>query len=210
MAVRHGSNNTTNFYDTSTSDLSSLTLVNSSPITITATGNTTVTPSGFRYYHLLFTPVNSGTSTLSVVLSFNYKNYSPVCGLDLSTGFISSVCVPTYLVKNINGITTTNNVITLNLSNLHDCTITTPSNKQLLQYNGTDWVNVSILPTSTIVGISDTETLTNKTIDSTTNTISADKLHSATSTIVLNTATAPTSGQVLTASSSTAESWVTP
>ena len=70
----YGSNNINNFYDTSTSDLSSLALVNSSPITITATGNTTVTPSGSRYYHLLFTPVNSGTSTLSVVLSFNYKN----------------------------------------------------------------------------------------------------------------------------------------
>ena len=114
---------------------------------------------------MLFAPVNSGTSTLSVVLSFNYKNYSPVCGLDGTTGFISSVCVPNYLIKNINGLTTTNNDITLNLSNMNDCTITTPSNNQLLQYNGSDWVNVSILPASTIVGISDTQTLTNKTTD---------------------------------------------
>jgi len=207
----YGSNNITNFYETSTSDLSSLTLINYSPITISATGFTTVTPStAFRYYHLLFTPVNSGTSTLTVVLAFNYKNYSPVSRLDLSTGFISSVCVPNYLIKNINGITTTNNDVTLKLSNLNDCTVTTPSNNQLLQYNGSDWVNVSILPTSTVVGISDTQTLTNKTIDSTTNTITADKLHSATTDIVLNTATAPTAGQVLTASSSTAASWVTP
>ena len=68
----YGSNNITNFYDTSTFDLSSLTLINSSPITITATGNTTVTPlSSFRHYHLLSTPVNIGTSTLTVSLDFN-------------------------------------------------------------------------------------------------------------------------------------------
>jgi hypothetical protein len=144
----YGSNNTTNFYDTSTSDLSSLTLVNSSPITITATGNTTVTPSGFRYYHLLFTPVNSGTSTLTVVLSFNYKNYSPVCGLDLTTGYIATSTVPNYLVKSINGITTTNNAITLDLSNLNDCAITTSTlaNNQGLIYNSSTstWVNQQI------------------------------------------------------------------
>ena len=129
----YGSNNITNFYDTSTSDLSSLTLINSSPITIAAPGNTTATPStAFRYYHLLFTPVNSGTSTLTVALAFNYKNYSPVCGLDLSTGFISSVCVPNYLIKNVNGVTTTNNNILIYFSNMNDCTITTPSNNQAL------------------------------------------------------------------------------
>ena len=60
------------------------------------------------------------------------------------------------------------------MSNLHDCTRTTPSNNQLLQYNGSDWVNVSILPSSTIVGISDTQTLTNITLTSTTNTIPAN------------------------------------
>ena len=127
--------NITSFYDTSTSDLSSLTLINSSPITITATGSTTVTPSGFRYYSLLFTPVNSGTSTLSVVLSFNYKNYSPVCGLDLSTGYISSSTIPNTLIKTINRLGALNNDLILSLSNLHDCAIITPSNNQVLSYN---------------------------------------------------------------------------
>ena len=103
-----------------------------------------------------------------------------MCGLDLTTGYISSSTIPNTLVKTINSLGTLNNDLILSLSNLHDCTITTPSNNQLLQYNGSDWVNVSILPASTIVGISDTQTLTNKTIDSTTNTITADKLHSAT------------------------------
>ena len=91
-----------------------------------------------------------------------------------------------------------------------DCTITSPSSNQLLQYNGTKWVNGTILPSSTIVGISDTQTLTNKTIDSTTNTVTADKLHSATSTISIVGASAPTAGQRLTASSSTSASWVSP
>ena len=39
--------------------------------------------------------------------------------------------------------------------------MTSPSSNQLLQYNGSKWVNVSIFPASTIVGISDTQTLTN-------------------------------------------------
>ena len=60
-----------------------------------------------------------------------------------------------------------------------------------------------------VVGTSDTQTLTNKTLDSTTNTISADKLHSATSTIVINNASAPTNGQVLTATSATSANWQT-
>jgi len=152
----YGSNNTTNFYDTSTSDLSSLTLVNSSPITITATGNTTVTPSGFRYYHLLFTPVNSGTSTLSVVLSFNYKNYSPVFGLDGTIGFISNSAIPISLIKQVNSKTTTNNTITLNVEDLNDVSsLTTPVNNlisgQILQYSTTtnNWIpilNTNLVP----------------------------------------------------------------
>lgn len=57
---------------------------------------------------------------------------------------------------------------------------------------------------------SGTQTLTNKTLDSTTNVVAADKLHSATTTIVINTATAPTAGQVLTATSGTTANWQTP
>ena len=60
------------------------------------------------------------------------------------------------------------------------------------------------------MGISDTQVLTNKTLDSTTNTIAADKLHSATTTVTVSGATAPTAGQVLTATSSIAANWQTP
>ena len=105
---------------------------------------------------MLFTPVNSGTSTLTVVLSFKYKNYNHVCGLDLSTGFISSSTVPNYLIKNINGITTTNNNVTLNFENLNDVSsLTTPVNNlvsgQIMQYSTTtnNWVpvlNTNLIP----------------------------------------------------------------
>ena len=54
------------------------------------------------------------------------------------------------------------------------------------------------------------QTLTDKIIDSTTNTVTADNLHSATTTIDVSSATAPVSGQVLTATSPTAATWVTP
>ena len=64
--------------------------------------------------------------------------------------------------------------------------------------------------TGAVVGTTNTQSLTNKTIDSTTNTITADKLHCATTTITVSGATAPSSGQVLTATSSTGANWQTP
>ena len=60
-----------------------------------------------------------------------------------------------------------------------------------------------------VVGTSDTQSLTNKTLDDSTNTITADKLHSATTTISLSSATAPTHYQGLIATGSTGASWQT-
>lgn len=55
-----------------------------------------------------------------------------------------------------------------------------------------------------------TNVLTDKTIDSTTNTVSADNLHSATTKVNVSSAVAPTANQVLTASSGTVAIWKTP
>ncbi len=55
-----------------------------------------------------------------------------------------------------------------------------------------------------------TQTLTNKTIDSTTNTVTADKLRTATTVVNVNSSAAPTAGQVLTATNSTTANWQTP
>ena len=62
---------------------------------------------------------------------------------------------------------------------------------------------------TTIVGTDVSQTLTNKTLDDTTNTITCDKIRTATGTVTISSATAPSSGQVLTASSSTSASWQT-
>jgi hypothetical protein len=58
-----------------------------------------------------------------------------------------------------------------------------------------------------IVGTTDSQTLTNKTITATSNNVVAKGLHSATTTISVSSATAPSSGQVLTATSSTTATW---
>ena len=85
-------------------------------------------------------------------------------------------------------------------------TLTTPTIAQITN-SGT-----LTLPTSTdtLVGRATTDTLTNKTITSTTNDIAANSLKSATGIVTVSSATAPTSGQILTATSSTAANWQTP
>jgi hypothetical protein len=54
------------------------------------------------------------------------------------------------------------------------------------------------------------QTLTNKTITATSNNVNAKGLITATTTVAIGAATAPTSGQVLTATSSTSATWQTP
>ena len=64
--------------------------------------------------------------------------------------------------------------------------------------------------TTTLIGTNTTNTLTNKTITDTTNNVTASGLRTATTTVAISTATAPTSGQILTATSSTAATWQNP
>ena len=61
-----------------------------------------------------------------------------------------------------------------------------------------------------IVGDTNTQTLTNKTLIDSTNNIMAKSLKSATTTIDVSSATAPSNGQVLMATSSTTATWQTP
>jgi len=65
-------------------------------------------------------------------------------------------------------------------------------------------------PTGAVVGTTDTQTLTNKTITDTSNNVTSSALFSASTTVNVSSATAPTSGQVLTATSGTAATWQTP
>ena len=64
--------------------------------------------------------------------------------------------------------------------------------------------------TGAVVGTTNTQTLTNKTITATNNNIAAKSLHSATTIIDVAAATAPTTGQVLTATGNTTATWQTP
>jgi hypothetical protein len=79
-------------------------------------------------------------------------------------------------------------------------------------WNGTDSKTLADgLNPGTLVTLTGTETLINKTLTSAaTNDIAANSLHSASTVVDVATAVAPTAGQVLTASSGTAAAWVTP
>lgn len=61
--------------------------------------------------------------------------------------------------------------------------------------------------TDTVIGQSTTDSLTNKTLISSTNNIASNFLNSATTQIQVSTATAPNAGQVLTATSAIAANW---
>ncbi len=64
--------------------------------------------------------------------------------------------------------------------------------------------------TGAVVGTTNTQALTNKTITDPTNSVTANGLRSATTTVDVSAAAAPSNGQVLTASSGTAATWQTP
>lgn len=64
--------------------------------------------------------------------------------------------------------------------------------------------------TDTLIGRSTSDVLTNKTIDDTTNLVTADNLRSSTGVIDIKSSAAPTTGQVLTATSSTTATWQSP
>lgn len=65
-------------------------------------------------------------------------------------------------------------------------------------------------PSGAVVGDTDSQALTNKTLTSTTNNVAAKSLHSATTVVDVVSAAAPTAGQVLTATGGTAATWQTP
>ena len=62
---------------------------------------------------------------------------------------------------------------------------------------------------SALVGISDTQTLTNKTISNANNTIGANELRTTGASVVIDTAAPPTIGELLVASSATTANWQT-
>ena len=63
-----------------------------------------------------------------------------------SSGVLKSTEIPNSVIKSINSKTTSNNVVTLNIADINDASVTSVSNNQGLIYNSTDskWENKQI------------------------------------------------------------------
>jgi len=73
--------------------------------------------------------------------------------------------------------------------------------------NGTSPFTTTSAPSGAIVGTTDSQALTNKTITDATNNVTANGLRSATTTVGVSAATAPSANQILRATSGTAATW---
>jgi hypothetical protein len=90
--------------------------------------------------------------------------------------------------------------------------LVSPTANNVLISNGLTAYTLKANPASAFVGTSDNQNLSNKTINDSTNVVTATALFSggSTNTVNVGLATPPIAGQVLTAMSSTAAAWVTP
>jgi len=214
--------NTTYFQDSGDSSkklqfqLSGITTSTTRILTIPDTDDTITTIAATQT--LTNKTINADNNNISNIDNANIKSGAAIDVSKIADGSISNT-----EFQYLNGITSnvvsvddtqilTNKTLTDNTFYIQD----NLDNSKKLQFQLSD-ITTSTTRTltipnfsTTLVGDDSTQILTNKTLDSITNTITADNLHSATTTIDISSATAPTSGQVLTATSSTAAVWQTP
>jgi len=161
------------------------------------------------------TLVGRATTDTLTNKSLNNTSVFHVDGTDATKriGFVTSGAT-TGTTLTLAGIQTTARTITFpNATDQVVCRATTDTltNKTLTAPVISSIVNTGTLtlPTTsdTLVGRATTDTLTNKTITSTTNNVAANILNSATTAVNVSAAAAPSSGKVLTATSSTTATW---
>ena len=89
--------------------------------------------------------LNIGTNTHAQIDSF-IASKGATSGLATlnSSGKITSTEISGDIVKQINSITTSNNILTLELKDLSGVSISTQLNGQVLKYNGSSWVNGTV------------------------------------------------------------------
>lgn len=140
-------------------------------------------------------------------------------GVDLPFKGLTATSTKIALTSNTNDIGIDVTEANLTLQNLGGtlsvakggCGTTTHTFGNFLLGAGTSAVtSAKAAPTGVVLGTSDTQTLTNKTIIAATNTVRASELATTGASIVITGGAPPTTGQVLTAQTATTANWQTP
>ena len=99
---------------------------------------------------------NVGTNTHPQIDTFINSEGRPNGLATLNnSGELVSAQLPTNVITSINTLTTSNNSLTLNIENLNDVLVSTPTVGQVLEFNGTKWINSTITMTTALAALTD-------------------------------------------------------
>jgi hypothetical protein len=203
--------------------------VNIKPAAISGTQNYTLPPDDGNNLDVLQT---DGTGTLTWVVAGQTNTASNVgtagvgvfkqkTGVDLEFKKINAASSKITIVDDLGNdevdvdvveanLTLDNLGGTLSVSKGGTGVVTHASGNFLTGAGAGNVLSTKVAPTGTVLGDTDAQTLTNKTLTSTTNNVAAKSLHSATTVVDVSASAAPTLGQLLTAVNGTTATWQTP
>jgi hypothetical protein len=164
--------------------------------------------SGDKLRLKLYRIAGQAVATISGGSSITLYNLNNISGVDGESNTVSNLGSGVGVYKTKNGVNLEFKSINSG-SNKISITDDTSNNEVDIDVveNNINVNNLSGIPTGSIVGTTDTQTLTNKTITGSTNTVEATQLSTTGSAVVISGASQPSIGQILRANSTTTAIW---